>query len=188
MRLSELTEANLNASQQALLETIRSGPRGAQHGKLGLVGPFGVWVRAPHVGDPVQALGAALRYGTGLAENVKEVAICTVGAHHKAEFEFAAHRRLALQAGVDEAALEALAEGVEPQLAGDEALAHRVATSLLQAHRLDDDTYAAALAAFGESGVIELVSVIGYYVLVALTLNAFEVPLTAGMTSPFPEG
>ena len=75
MRLSELTEANLNASQQALLETIRSGPRGAQHGKLGLVGPFGVWVRAPHVGDPVQALGAALRYGTGLAENVKEVAI-----------------------------------------------------------------------------------------------------------------
>ena len=86
-RLSPLTEADLNSEQRAVVDAIAAGPRGYR----GMEGPFGVYVRVPGVGHEVQALGAAVRYGTGLAENVKEVAICTVGAFFHSRFEFAAH-------------------------------------------------------------------------------------------------
>jgi 4-carboxymuconolactone decarboxylase len=62
-----------------------------------------------------------------------------------------------------------------------------VATSLLNQHGIDSDTYAAAQAQFGEQGLIELVSIVGYYGMVSLTLNAFEVPLSADMEDPFPD-
>lgn len=184
MRLSKLTEDDLSPAQQAVLEQLRQGPRGRD---VGMVGPFGVWVRAPGVGGPTQALGAAVRYATSLPENVKEVAICTVGQHHQAKFEFAAHRRLAEMAGVDSAALERLRTGGAPGFTGAEDLAWQVTRQLLGKHRLDASLYAAACDCFGENGLIELVTTIGYYCLVSLTLNTFEIPLQADMTDPFPE-
>jgi 4-carboxymuconolactone decarboxylase len=66
-------------------------------------------------------------------------------------------------------------------------VSYRVASQLLGKHRIDDATYAEATDAFGETGLIELVSVIGYYCQISLTLNAFEIPLTASMSDPFPE-
>ncbi|MGE0486250.1 MAG: carboxymuconolactone decarboxylase family protein [Gammaproteobacteria bacterium] len=183
MRLPPLAEDALDVDQRAVLDTLRSGPRGAG---VGLVGPFGVWVRAPAVGGPTQALGAAVRYGTGLADDLREIAICTVGAHYRAKFEFAAHRALAERAGVDPVPLDRLRDGLEPGLAGPLDLAWRVARSLLERHRLDDALYAEARAALGERGLIELVTTVGYYCLVSLTLNAFEIPLTADMTDPWP--
>ncbi len=183
MRLPPLTEEELDPAQRAVLEAMRQGPRG---GALGLAGPFGVWVRAPSVGAPTQALGAAVRYATGLADNVREVAICTVGVFHRASFEFAAHRALAEAAGVDSAALERLRAGEAPGFRGDEDLAYRVAHHLLHEHRLSETLYAEARAAFGDTALIELVTTIGYYCLVSLTLNAFEIPLSPGMDEPFP--
>ena len=184
MRLSDLDPDELTPEQQEVYEALRNRAQGALPG---LIGPFGVWVRAPKVGGAVQALGAAVRFGSSLAENVKEVAICTVGAFYKAKFEFAAHERLARRAGVDEVALERLQSGEDPELEGDEAVAYRVASRLVEKHRIDSATYAAAVAAFGEEGLIELVTTIGYYCVVSLTLNAFEVPLPESWTDPFPE-
>lgn len=185
MRLPQVSEDDLDEAQRAVLDSIRNSPRGAA---VGLVGPFNVWVRSPAVGGPTQALGAAVRYATDLADNVREVAICTVGHHYRARFEFAAHRKLAEQAGVDSGALERLRLGGEPGFSGDEDLAFRVARSLLEQQRLDDALYGEARARFGESGLIELVTTVGYYCLVSLTLNAFEVPLAADMTDPYPKG
>jgi 4-carboxymuconolactone decarboxylase len=187
MRLMPLAEDALDAQQRAFLERLNAGPRGAR-GRIGLVGPYGIWARAPHVGDPTQALGAALRFGTSLPENVKEVAICTVGAFHRAKYEFAAHRRLALRAGVDAAALDRLQAGLQPGLAGDEAVAHAFTDELLRSHHPSDATFARARTAFGEAGLIELVTLVGYYCLVSHTLNAFAVDLPDGMTDPFPGG
>jgi 4-carboxymuconolactone decarboxylase len=146
-----------------------------------------VWARAPQVGEPTQLLGAALRFGTTLPENIKEVAICTVGAFHRAKFEFAAHRRLALRAGVSEALLDQLQVGERPDFAGDEAIAHALTHELMHEHRPSQATYDQALAAFGETGLIELVTLIGYYCLVSHTLNVFDVDLVDGMVDPFPD-
>lgn len=187
MRLSRISTDDLTLDQRAVLEAIQSGPRGKKHGSIGLAGPFGVWVRAPKIGFATQALGAAARFETTLPENVKEVAICTVGAFYRAKFEFAAHRELALAAGVAAEGLERLRLGELPNFSGGEDLAYRVANGLLNLHRIDSNTYAGALGQFGEDGLIELVTIIGYYCMVSLTLNAFEVPLTRNMEDPFPD-
>lgn len=186
-RLTPLSEDDLDQEQKRFLDRLNDGPRGAAQGRIGLIGPYGVWARAPRVGDPVQELGAALRFGSGLAENIKEVAICTVGAFHRAKFEFAAHRRLAIRAGVDEVALDRLQAGEPPGLSGDEAVAHAFADELLRGHHPDQTTFDRALTTFGEKGLIELVTLIGYYCLVSHTLNAFDVDLVDGMADPFPD-
>ncbi|MBX3706378.1 MAG: carboxymuconolactone decarboxylase family protein [Pseudomonadales bacterium] len=187
-RLTPLDPAALDAAQQALLAAVESGPRAARHGRIGLQGPFGVWLRAPTVGHAAQAFGAVLRFETRLPESVKEVAICTVGAYYQAKFEFAAHARLALAAGVDPAVVEALRTRATPPFdAADQRLAWEVASALLARHRLDDALYRRAQGAFGESLLVELVTLIGYYCLISLTLNAFEVPLPDSMVDPFPD-
>lgn len=184
-RLSPLTEADLTPEQRAVLDAIQSGPRGSR----GLVGPFGVYPRAPSIGHEAQALGAAVRFkATTLPENVKEVAICTVGAFFHSKFEFAAHAALARKAGVADDVIEALRTGATPAFDdAREAAAHRVAATLLREHRLDDALYAEARDRLGETGLIELVATIGYYCLVSLTLNTFQIPLGEGMTDPFPD-
>ncbi|MCP5149247.1 MAG: carboxymuconolactone decarboxylase family protein [Ectothiorhodospiraceae bacterium] len=183
-RLSPLTESDLNPEQRAVLDAIANSPRGLR----GLVGPFGVYARVPGVGNAAQALGAAVRFGTTLEENVKEVAICTVGAFHHSKFEFAAHARLAARAGVAEDIVEALREGRTPSFTdARERVAHQVARELLTAHGIADATYAEAVSLLGETRLIELVVTVGYYGLVSLTLNAFRVPLGEGMADPFPD-
>ncbi len=186
-RLPPLTVTDLDDSQRAVFDAICRGPRGERLRKLGPVGPFGVWVRSPTIGDAVQTFGAAVRFQTRLPERTKEVAICTVGAHYRAKFEFAAHAALATTAGVPAAVVDAIRRNEPPEFdRADDALSYRIARQLLLDHRIDDALYAEAKSAFGEGGVIELVTIIGYYGLVSLTLNAFEVPLTADMKDPFP--
>jgi 4-carboxymuconolactone decarboxylase len=187
-RLTPLDPEALMPAQRALVEAIERGPRAARHGRIGLVGPFGVWLHAPTIGDAAQRFGAAVRFETTLPDNVKEVAICTVGSHYRAKFEFAAHGPLAIAAGVDPAIVEALRRGDTPAFTHDaERAAHEFALQLLTRHRLSDDEYASARSVFTEPELVELVSVIGYYCLISLTLNAFEVPLTAAMSDPFPD-
>ncbi len=181
-RLPDLDPNNLTESQQAVYDAMRSGPRG----DLGLVGPFGIWARSPTAGNAVQTLGAALRFGTELPEHIKEVAICTVGVHFKAKFEFAAHRQLALKAGVTEPVLDGIAGG-NPEF-GDsgERIAYAVTRQLLEDKRVTDETFAEAQNILGENGVIELVSIAGYYCLVSMTLNLFQVAVPETMADPWP--
>ena len=137
-RLSKLDPEGLSPEQIAVIDAIEAGPRGR---RVGLIGPYGVWVRAPKVGLPAQALGAAVRFATELVENLKEVAICTVGAFYQARFEFAAHKNLALAAGVDNRSLECLRMGEEPDFEGDEALVHQLTRELLKNHHISNVTY-----------------------------------------------
>jgi 4-carboxymuconolactone decarboxylase len=187
MRLQPLDRDKLNDEQQQVLDAIENGPRGEGRPGIGMVGPFGAWVRAPSVGNAIQAVGEAVRYNSSLPENIKEVAICTVGVHFRSRFEFSAHRALAIKAGVSEIALDQLVEGEHPDFVGDEQLAYTIASQMLNQHGILDDTYAHGLEAFGETAMIELVATIGYYCLISLTLNSFQIPLEKGMRDPFPE-
>ncbi len=187
MRLSPIDRDDLNDEQRRVLEAIERGPRGKGRPGIGMIGPFGTWVRAPSVGQAIQGAGEAIRFNTSLAPNVQEVAICTVGVHHRSRFEFSAHRALAIKAGVSEQALDQLTAGEHPDFSGDEQLSYSIASQMLNQHRILDDTYAHGLEVFGETAMIELVATVGYYCLISLTLNAFEIPLEPGMRDPFPE-
>ena len=88
MRLTPIERDDLNDEQRMVLEAIERGPRGKGRPGIGMIGPFGAWVRAPSVGQAIQGAGEAIRFNTSLAPNVQEVAICTVGVHHRSQFEF----------------------------------------------------------------------------------------------------
>ena len=187
MRLSPIDRDDLNDEQRTVLEAIESGPRGEGRAGIGMIGSFGAWVRAPSVGWAIQGAGEAIRFNTSLPPNIQEVAICTAGVHHRFHFEFSAHRALAIKAGVSEQALDQLAAGEHPDFSGDEQLSYSIASQMLNQHRILDDTYAHGLEVFGETAMIELVTNVGYYCLISLTLNAFEIPLEPGMKDPFAE-
>jgi 4-carboxymuconolactone decarboxylase len=182
VRLPDIDPDRLSPRQQELHTSLMNRP---EVQAMGLVGPFGVWMHAPDVGTAMAALGRSVRFDTSLPPNVTEVAICTTGAFYRAAFEFAAHRGLAVRAGVEPAALDRLAAGDDPAFEGDEAAAHAVARQLLHDHRIEPDTYADAARRFGPQGMVELVATIGYYSLISLMLNGFEVPLAPGMDDPF---
>lgn len=183
-RLTLLDRADLDPDQadvwDALVESRGGGvdlfdPDGH------LIGPFNSWVHAPKIGRRLSSLGALLRFRTSIDRRLSEVAICTVGAHWRSEFEFWAHAPMAIEHGVPEHVVESLRNGTEPAFGrDDERVVHAVVSQLLRARRVDDATYAAAAALLGETGLVELSALVGYYCLISMTLNLFEVPLPDG--------
>ena len=187
-RLTPVRPEAMTDDQRTLYEAILGGKRGPgmRREDGALIGPFNAMLLNPHVGDRVQRLGEALRFDISLPRNVIEVATLVVGSHWRAQFEWWAHERLAKQAGVSEAVIAAIKDGERPDFSNDdEAGAYDVASELYRTQRLTDASYAKAVQRFGESGVFELIALVGYYSLVSLLLNGFDVLLPAGETPPF---
>ena len=156
------------------------GTRGSQlvNSDGGLAGPFNAFVHAPDVGGHLTSLGAVLRFGTSIERRLSEVAIITVAARWKAEFEWWAHARMARRHGVPDAVVDAIGRGEDPPFAADDERAvHAVAWQLTRTGQLSQDAYDAAQQLLGDAGVVELVSLCGYYTLISFLLNAFAVPL-----------
>src|SRR6478735_5587692 len=145
-----------------------------------LMGPFNAWVTAPGIGGRLAELGAALRFESSVERRLLEVAIITVGARWRAEFEWWAHSRMALHHGVSQEAVDAIARGEEPRLPEDERIVHAVARQLVDDGHVDQTTFDAARQLLGDRGIVELVTLCGYYTLVSFTLNAFDVALPPG--------
>ena len=160
-----------------------AGSRGGDlvNAEGGLVGPFNAFVHAPGVGQRLTALGQVVRFETSIERRLSEVAIITVGARWKAEFEWWAHARMARRHGVPDAVVDAIGRGDEPPFtADDERTVYQVARQLTGTGRVDAATYASARGLLGDAGLVELVSLCGYYTLVSFLLNAFTVPLPPG--------
>lgn len=164
------------------------GTRGGQltneHG--GLIGPFNAFVHAPGVGQHLSALGAKVRYETTIERRLNELAIITVGARWKAEFEWWAHARMARRHGVPDAVVDAIERGEEPPFeADDERTVYTFAAQLVSTGQVSQDAYDAARQLLGDAGLVELVSVCGYYTVISFLLNAFTVPLPDGVSPVF---
>ena len=140
-----------------------------------LDGPFLAWLHSPGLAAPAQQLGAFCRYGTSLSLQESELLILCVSAHHACVGERQIHEPIALRAGLPQAAVDAIrAGGVPPLDDPRQRLLHALALQLLRTNRIDADTFDTARATFGDAGLVEVVGIIGYYALVAHTLNAFE--------------
>ncbi len=149
----------------------------------GLAGPFNAFVTAPGAGQRLSSLGATLRFETSIERRLSEVAIITIGARWQAEFEWHAHARMARENGVPDAVVDAIGRGEDPPFeVDDERAVYAVARQLGQSGHLDEATFGAAQRLLGDTGMVELVSLCGYYTLVSFLLNAFEVPLPPGVT------
>lgn len=179
-RLAPLDMERLTPEQKRVADEIVAGPRG------GMRGPFESWLRSPGLADPAQKLGAHVRFGSVLPRDVSELAIIMTGRFWRANFEFWAHARLASQVGVASEVIEAVRTGSPPPFTDDrQRLVYDFVTELLDSRRVSDATYARTLEAFGEQGVVDLVGTVGYYSLVSMTLDVFEVGVPEGETAPF---
>jgi 4-carboxymuconolactone decarboxylase len=182
----------LTPEQKALTEAIKSGPRAklatsgaSKPGPLG--GPFNVWLRSPGIGDLVQKLGEEIRFRSSLSGKLNELAILITARNWTSRYEWVAHHKLALEGGLSPAIADAIARGQRPEgMDADEALVYDFSTELQATRGVSDALYARAVARFGERGVVDLITVNGFYVLVSMCLNVDCTPLPEGTTDPLP--
>jgi len=179
-RFPTLTPETMTEEQIAVAEAIQSGPRGT-----GLRGPFNALLRSPPLCDLVQRVGAYVRFASSVPAPLNELAICLAGRKWGAQYEFYAHSRLAIDAGLNPSILDAVAAGRRPQdLSADETTVYEFVTELLSTGVVSDICYEPMVDRFGERGVIDLVGAVGYYSLVSMVLNVARVPLPEGETPP----
>jgi 4-carboxymuconolactone decarboxylase len=142
-----------------------------------LTGPFIPLLRSPDVMTRARAMGDYLRYNSALPPRLSEFVILLTAGEWKQEYEWGVHHPVALSAGISPETTKAIAEGRRPAaMTDDEAMLYDFVTELLKNHKVGDATYARALARFGERGVVDTVGIVGYYTLLAMTLNTFQTP------------
>lgn len=179
-RVPRLDPEKLAPEQRKVYDAIVAGPRGR------VVGPLLVWLPSPVLAERAQALGAFCRFGTSLPPRLSELAILVTGAHWQAAFEWHEHAPIGLKAGLDVGTIEAIRVGKPPNLTkSDEAAVYAFAKELLDTRKVSAATYERAVAEVGLTAVVELVGILGYYSLVSMTINAFEVPPPDGAPQPF---
>ena len=182
-RLPKFEPSALDAEQRSLYDAIAGGRRaqGPQLFRLAdadgrLEGPFNAFLLQPRLGSALQALGASVRYDTGLDDRCREIAILIVAAHWRSDFEWHAHEAVGRAAGLGDAELAALREGRHAELAGRESVVARTAAALVTRGDLDDAEYGKAVGHLGPAGLFELLTLVGYYATLALQLRVFRVP------------
>ncbi|CAN7668945.1 carboxymuconolactone decarboxylase family protein [Caballeronia sp. LjRoot29] len=181
-RLPNFDIAHATDEQKTVLQNILSGPRG------NLNGPFLGWIHSPELADHAQRLGAFCRYKTGLSLRLSELAILVTAARWQSQGEWFIHYPIALNAGVPKAVADAVHRGERPTFDdADDALIYEFATELYETKRVSDKTFAAVVARFEHVVVINLIGLLGYYALVAMTLNTFDMRAEGQTTLPFPE-
>lgn len=184
-RLAIPAEADMDPAQRALLQAIRSGPRGPS---LTPQGPFAVWLHAPEYGQLAQALGGFCRYQSSVPPRLSEFAILCTARLWRAQFEWYAHAPVAAKEGVKAKTIDDLRAGRVPKSAAkDERAIYDFIQELYKKKRVSDRTYSRVVTVLGEKATVELVGIIGYYSSIAITLNVFAMLPPPEETLPFAE-
>ena len=181
-RLAPIPEDQMNARQRALRDAIRSGPRGKFTGS----GPFAVWMHAPEFGDLAQRLGAHCRYKTALPPRLSEFAILVTARLWRAQYEWQAHAPMAERAGVKPQTVKDLRAGRLPKGAPkDECAIYDFIKELYRTRRASERSYARVHAFLDDAAMVELVGILGYYVMISMTLNVFRMLPAPDVELPF---
>lgn len=177
-RMPALAPEAMNVAQKTAAQALIDGPRGA------VFGPFIPLLRSPELMNRLQKVGEYLRFDSALAPRISEFVMLIVARQWSQQFEWRMHYPLALKAGVRQETLEALAQGGRPaSMAQDEALAWDFCDELARTRGVSDASYARTVATFGEAGVIDMMSLVGYFTTVSMIMNVARTPPMAGTAS-----
>lgn len=183
MRLPAKSPSELTAAEHSLYESMKMGIAAKYSGfKVmdddgRLLGPWGVWLHDPEIGTAIWALSQSMTAARRIPDRARQVAILVVGGKMQAGYEIYAHGSIARERySMSDERIAALAAGEKPEdLDAEEAAAFDVAAALLAGGPLPAPLYHHAIATFGQQGANELFYLVGYYMLVATSLNAFDV-------------
>ena len=155
--------------------------------------PTGPWIallRSPELMKRTRALSDYLRFESVLPGWLREFVILMTARHWGQNYEWHVHYAIAIDEGLSPQIAQAIAEGRRPPgMVDEEEILYELCLELQRNHSVSDATYERAVARFGEQGVIEAVSLMGYYTMVSMILNTSRAPLPEGATpalAPFP--
>jgi 4-carboxymuconolactone decarboxylase len=175
-RFRPLVYDEMTPPQKTLIDHVLAGER------HNLGGIFNVLLRSPEMGDLLQQYGAYARFHSGLPPKVQEIAILLTARYWTAQFEWNAHKRAAIQAGLSKKVIDDIASGQWPTgLGPDEEAAYRFCNELLNTKRVSDATYEAAKAQFKETGVVNIMGLVGFYQISSMMLNVDRYPMPQGV-------
>lgn len=170
----------MTPDQRRLNDEI-AGSRGGGTAK----GPFALWLRTPELAEKANAFGSYLRHGTSVPQRLVELAVLVVARTYTAQYEWYAHAKYVEEVGLSPALAEAIRTHQPPVIEKeDEKIVHAIATELSVERRLSDATYDRAVALLGEQTVLDLVTIIGFYTMVAVVLVAIDVDIPDGGARP----
>jgi len=174
-RFAPLTYDRLTPEQKTMVDHLLSGER------KGMNGPFNALLRSPEIGDAAQRLGAQVRFHSSLPGRLNEFAILLTARFWNAQYEWSAHRKLALAAGLSVALIDSVAAGRKPAgMQAEEDAIYNFADQLLKTRQVSDAAFKAVVDKFGERGAVDLTAVMGYYCFVSMMLNVDRYPLPEG--------
>lgn len=181
-RFAPLTWDELNAEQRTMVNDLLAGTR------TSLGGPFNVLLRSPEMGNLAQKLGEQIRFRSSLPPRLNEMAILLTAQWWASQYEWYAHKPLALKAGLSAAVVDDIQAGRRPAgMRDDETALYEFSRELRERRRVSDATFQRAVSLLGERGVVDLIGVMGYYDLVSMALNVDRYPLPDNAPLPFPE-
>jgi 4-carboxymuconolactone decarboxylase len=169
----------MTPEQHKVHDQVVNGPRGV------LIGPLRAAIHSPEQAERWSSLGEFLRYRTVLPKRLNELAILVAGRRWGAQVEWWVHARAAAEAGLAAEIIEAIRTAAPPRFDDvEERAVYEFARHLLQNGRVPPAHYHAVERRWGARGVVELTALVGYYSMVAMTLNAHEIPLPEGVAEP----
>jgi 4-carboxymuconolactone decarboxylase len=170
----------MTAEQRQVYDAVIAGPRGE------IKGPLLAALHRPELADKWQQFGELLRYRTSVPSRYTELAILVTARSCGCPFEWHAHSGPAHSAGLEDRYISAILHQQNPDFSDPlDVAVYDFASELQRSKHVGDETYQKIWDAFGTVGVVELTAVIGYYTMVAMTLNAHQIPMPAGAQAPF---
>ena len=181
-RLDPIPRERMTEDQIRINDEITSTRGGGMAG-----GPFALWLRTPELADHANQFGTYLRHQTSVPQRLVELAVLTIARHWTAQYEWFVHARYIEKVGLDPAIMEAIRTNRQPDItADDEQAVYALTTELHDQRTVSEGTYARAVELLGEQTVLELVTIIGFYTMVAMVLVSFRVDVPGGGASPLP--
>jgi hypothetical protein len=168
-RLPQLTRADLDDEGKAIYDKI------VGNGAVPTTGPVSVSLYSPRIAQPWSDLNGFLRYNGDLSERHTEVAILVAAWEIEQQYEYSAHEPAALRFGAPQAVIDTIKFDREPVgLSPEETVIIKVGRQIMREHKLDSALYAEAVKLFGRKGLVEMVTVMGDYVMVGMVLTAID--------------
>ncbi|MAY02553.1 MAG: carboxymuconolactone decarboxylase [Gammaproteobacteria bacterium] len=171
LRIPMVDENGMSEAQQKVYDRIVSGKRGK------IVAPMRALLHSPELADRTQLLGEFVRYDTDLPDTVSELVILCVGRYWNCQQEWSIHAGIARETGLNAYIVEAIRKAEVPAFEDPMQIAvYEFTREILEYGNVSDRVYRNAMTVMDAKALIELTGIIGYYTLLAMTLNAHRVP------------